>query len=63
MVIILVIAAAFFGLITAGNRLNAWFTLKLSVLMFFTSLRLLYLGILYYEHRARDAGSAMKDQE
>lgn len=63
MVIILVIAAVFFGLITAGNRLNQRFTLKLSALMFFTSLILLYLGILYHANRTRDAGTVMKDEE
>lgn len=63
MVIILVIAAVFFGLLTAGNRLNQWFTLKLSAILFFTSLILLYLGILYHEHRTKDAGALMKDEE
>jgi hypothetical protein len=63
MVIILVVAAVFFGLLTAGNRVNLEFTLKLSAIMFFTSLILLYLGILYHENRTRDAGSAMKDEE
>jgi hypothetical protein len=63
MVIISVIAAVFFGLETAGNRLNQGFTLKLSVVMFFTSLLLLYLGILYHEHRLKDAPTLMKKDE
>ena len=63
MVIISVIAAVFFGLLTAGNRLNQGFTLKLSEFMFFTSLILLYLGILYHEHRIKDAPSIMKKDE
>lgn len=63
MVIISVIAAVFFGLITAGDRLNQGFTLKLSVVMFFTSLLLLYLGILYHESLTEDAGTVMKREE
>jgi hypothetical protein len=63
MVIISVIAAVFFGLETAGNRLNQGFTLKLSGVMFFTSLVLLYLGILYHEHRIKDGASLMKEEE
>jgi hypothetical protein len=63
MVIISVIAAVFFGLLTAGSRLNQSFTLKLSVVMFFTSLTLLYLGILYHEHRIKDAPAVMKKDE
>lgn len=64
MVVILVIAAVFFGLITAGNKLNQRFTLRLADLTFFISLVLLYLGILYHEHRGRrDAAEIMKGQE
>lgn len=61
MVIICVIAAVFFGLLTAGNRLNQGFTLRLSVVMFFTSLILLYLGILYHENRVKDAPTVMAE--
>jgi hypothetical protein len=63
MVIISVIAAVFFGLQTAGNRLNHRFTMGLSELMFATSLILLYLGILYHEHRIKDSSTVMKEGE
>jgi hypothetical protein len=63
MVIISVIAAVFFGLQTTGNRLNRGFTLRLSGVMFFTSLVLLYLGILYHEHRIKSAATMMKEEE
>ncbi len=64
MVVILVVAAVFFGLITAGNKLNQRFTLGLADATFITSLALLYLGILYHEHRdRRDAAAVMKGQE
>jgi di/tricarboxylate transporter len=63
MVVISVIAAVFFGLLVAGNRLNQRFTLDLSTVMFITSLVLLYLGILYHESRIKDAGSEMKRDE
>jgi hypothetical protein len=63
MVIISVIAAVFFGLLTAGNRLNMRFTFDLSVLMFLGSVVLLYLGILYHESQIRDAAPIMKKQE
>jgi hypothetical protein len=63
MVIISVIAAVFFGLLTAGDRLNQNFTFRLSVVMFFTSLVLLYLGILYHESRIEDAPTIMKKDE
>lgn len=63
MVIISVIAAVFFGLLTAGTKLNQEFTLRLSALMFFTSLILLYLGILYHEHRIKDPAKMMKKEE
>lgn len=63
MVIISVIAAVFFGLLTAGNKLNQNFTLKMSTVMFFTSLVLLYLGILYHESLVRSAGQQMKHDE
>jgi len=63
MVIISVIAAVFFGLLTAGNRLNQHFTLWLSVGMFFTSLILLYLGILYHENRIKYAPTEMKKDQ
>jgi hypothetical protein len=63
MVIILVIAAVFFGLLTTGTRLNQGFTLRLAAAMFFCSLVLLYLGILYHEHRIRDAGPVMRKDE
>lgn len=63
MVIISVIAAVFFGLQTAGNRLIQPFTFHLSVAMFFTSLILLYLGILYHESRIEDAPTIMQNEE
>jgi hypothetical protein len=63
MVIISVIAAVFFGLLTAGDKLNQDFTFALSVVMFFTSLILLYLGILYHESRIEDAPAIMKKDE
>jgi len=63
MVVISVIAAVFFGLLVAGNRLNQRFTLHLSTVMFVTSLILLYLGILYHESRIKDAASEMKRDE
>lgn len=63
MVIVSVIAAVFFGLLTAGNRLNQGFTFRLSAVLFFTSLVLLYLGILYHEHRITDAGALMRAGE
>lgn len=63
MVIIAVIAAVFFGLLTTGNRLNMGFTFDLSVVMFFGSLMLLYLGILYHESQIRDAAPIMKKEE
>lgn len=63
MVIISVIAAVFFGLQTAGNRLIQPFTFDLSVAMFVTSLVLLYLGILYHEHRIEPAPELMQKGE
>lgn len=63
MVIISVIAAVFFGLLTAGDKLNPTFTLRLSFVMFFTSLVLLYLGILYHENLVRNPGAEMKKDE
>lgn len=60
MVIISVIAAVFFGLEIAGNKLNQGFVLKLSVVMFFTSVILLYLGILYHESRIEYAPAIMR---
>jgi hypothetical protein len=63
MVIISVIAAVFFGLLTAGNKLNQNFTFKMSTVMFFMSLILMYLGILYHESLVRSAAKQMKDDE
>jgi hypothetical protein len=63
MVIISVIAAVFFGLHTAGSRLNEKFALYLSIVMFFTSLTLLYLGILYHQSLTNDAGTVMREAE
>ena len=64
MVVILVIAAVFFGLETAGNKLNQKFTLGLANITFVASSALLYLGILYHEHRdRRDAANKMKQDE
>lgn len=63
MVIITVIAAVFFGLLTTGNRLNMGFTFKLSIFMFFGSLVLLYLGILYHESQIRDAAPIINQQQ
>jgi hypothetical protein len=63
MVITTVIAAVFFGLLTAGNKPNGYFIFKLSCYVFYASLVLLYLGILYHEHRIVDPGAAMKDDE
>lgn len=63
MVIISVIAAVFFGLHTAGSRLNEKFALFLSVIMFFTSLLLLYLGILYHQSLTNDAATVMRENE
>jgi hypothetical protein len=63
MVIISVIAAVFFGLMTAGNRLNQPFSFDLSIAMFLTSLILLYLGILYHESRIEDAPTILQNEE
>ena len=63
MVIISVIAAVFFGLHTAGSRLNEKFALFLSVIMFFTSLLLLYLGILYHQSLTNDAATVIRENE
>ena len=63
MVIISVIAAVFFGLQTAGDRLNQRFTFFLSIAMFFTSLLLLYLGILYHQSVTNDPAVIMRENE
>jgi len=63
MVIISVIAAVFFGLHTAGDRMNEKFALTLSIVMFFISLTLLYLGILYHQSLTNDAATVMKEDE
>jgi hypothetical protein len=63
MVIISVIAAVFFGLHIAGSRLNERFALGLSIVMFFISLILLYLGILYHQSLTNDAATVMRENE
>ena len=52
------IAALFFGLISAGKQLNSVFTLEASTYMFLTSIILLYLGTVYHVSRVADATAA-----
>lgn len=62
-VIIDVIAAVFFGLSVAGNRINESFSFRLSVWMFFGSLLLLYLGTVYHTSRLPDAPQEFRKRE
>ena len=49
--VIELIASVFFGLIVAGNAVKPGFTFHLSVVVFWTSLFLLYLGTVYHSNR------------
>ena len=57
------IAAVFYGLVTAGKRLNEGFTFSLSTWAFFASLVLLYLGTVYHASRMPDAAGQFRKQE
>lgn len=57
------IAAVFYGLVTAGKKLNEGFTFTLSTWVFFGSLMLLYLGTVYHVHRMPDVPAEFKKQE
>jgi len=61
--IIDLVAAVFFGELTAGKSLNAEFTIKLSVGMFLASLILLYLGTVYHIHQVPDIHEEFRKQE
>lgn len=57
------VAAVFFGLTTAGEKLHPRISFWLSVLLFLASLGLLYLGTVYHEHRMPDAPDVFRKQE
>jgi len=57
------LAGAFFGLISAGEPLNAVFTFRASALLFGFSVVLLYLGTLYNVSRITKAMTEFKRQE
>lgn len=62
--IIDLIAAVFFGELTAGKKVNEQFVIKASAWMFFLSLVLLYLGTVYHTSRLPDvAGEFRKDED
>jgi hypothetical protein len=57
------VAAVFFGLTIADEKLDPRITFWLSVLIFLASLGLLYLGTVYHEHRMPDAPDEFRKQE
>jgi hypothetical protein len=57
------VAAAFFGLGIARQRLNAQVSFRFSVVLFVFSLVLLYLGTVYHISRISDAPAEFKKQE
>lgn len=57
------IAAAFFGLGIARQKVNPGMTLNFSVFLFLVSLILLYLGTVYHISRTSDAPAEFKKQE
>jgi len=57
------IAAAFFGLGIAREKINAHFSFRFSVFLFFVSMVLLYLGTVYHISRTSDAPEEFKKQE
>lgn len=57
------VAAAFFGLISAGKHLNQFFTFRLSTCMFGLSVLLLYLATLYHVSRVAEATAEFRRQE
>lgn len=61
--IIDLIAAVFFGQLTAGKKVNEQFVIKASAWMFVISLLLLYLGTVYHASRLPDAGDEFKKDE
>ena len=61
--IIDVVAAVFFGLIAAHNKVNPQFVLRASTVLFVFSLILLYLGTVYHTSRLSDPSREFKKQE
>jgi len=57
------IAAAFFGLGIARQKVNPGMSFRFSVLLFVLSLILLYLGTVYHISRTSDAPAEFKKQE
>jgi hypothetical protein len=57
------IAAAFFGLGIARQRVNPQFAFRFSVILFVLSLLLLYLGTVYHTSRTSDPPAEFKKQE
>lgn len=61
-VVINILAAVFFSLLAAGNKLNPHFSMATSFYMFIFSITLLYLGTVYHVNRL-DAAGEFKQQE
>lgn len=61
--IIEIVAALFFGLISAGKHLNDAFKFKTSLYMFELAVLLLYLGTVYHISRIAEATTEFKKQE
>jgi hypothetical protein len=57
------IAAAFFGLGIARQKVNPGMSFKFSIFLFVLSLILLYLGTVYHINRTSDAPAEFKKQE
>lgn len=57
------VAAAFFGLGIARQKVNPWMSFRFSVVLFLLSLVLLYLGTVYHISRTSDAPAEFKKQE
>lgn len=63
MAIIALISGAFFGIERAGVVTDAKFTLTISVILYFVSLILLYLAMVYRNYRLTGAPDAGREQE
>lgn len=57
------VASVFFGLTVAGTSLRQPFIFQLSVVIFFASLVLLYLGTLYHSNRLNAAEAFKQDEQ